>query len=99
MQWQPHRGEKSCKVPQHAQPQQEQHDHDKDSRHEKDHEKDYQVDEDSGKIDDEDVYGKDVCDQTDVDKQYRGEDRTAARTDATRWTATRSNVVWQTGPR
>ena len=50
-------------------------------------------------MDDKDVPAKDGCDQTEGDKEYRGEDRTAARTAGTRWTSTRSTAAWQTGPR
>ena len=48
-----------------------------DSRREEDHNKEYQVEEDSGEMDGKDVRGEDGCNQTDSDKTYGYEDRTA----------------------
>ena len=44
-------------------------------------------------MNDEDVRRKDGCDQTDVNEEYPGEDRTTARTAATRRTDTSSTAA------
>ena len=79
---------------------------------EEDRDKECHVEGDGGDIYDEDVRGKDGCDQADGDEEYRGEDMNAARRNTRRTvarmaaarrtkrsTAVRKAVARPTGPR